>query len=110
MTSTYSHTAHCPNCSYRNAYAIPRGQTIDSYMRDQTCDNCGCDMVRACRTYRQHWERQYATPHAIALEFLKHKYKPLTQADVTPDETVPPFKTGWMKMGFVGGKIPDHLR
>lgn len=39
---TYSHTENCKNCGTTNAFEIPKGTTIDSFMWNKKCSNCGC--------------------------------------------------------------------
>jgi DNA-directed RNA polymerase subunit RPC12/RpoP len=39
---TYSMTYECSNCNAEIDYDIPRGTTVDDYVADKICEECGC--------------------------------------------------------------------
>ena len=39
---TYSETIKCSNCGHREAVAIPKGETKQTFCAMRKCANCGC--------------------------------------------------------------------
>ena len=49
LASTYEATLRCGNCGFATTYQIPKGKTIEFFIRTISCPNCGCrnTMMRA---------------------------------------------------------------
>ena len=42
MSEVYFEKTKCPNCKLEKKLPIPKGTTIEDYMKDRKCWNCGC--------------------------------------------------------------------
>jgi hypothetical protein len=51
MSETYLFTQACDNCGSSNKVLIPKGTTIDSFMRGYKCYFCGCSVRYSSMEY-----------------------------------------------------------
>lgn len=47
---SYSHSEHCSNCNRLQSFRIPKGVTIDEFISNRNCNNCGCKMRGSIHT------------------------------------------------------------
>lgn len=44
--NTYNTDVDCENCDCAMNFDIPKGQTIQVYVKNKKCENCGCNLIQ----------------------------------------------------------------
>jgi cytochrome c-type biogenesis protein CcmH/NrfF len=46
-TETYEKEIKCPNCGNEEYYDIPKGQTVEQFLKGKECKECGCALIKS---------------------------------------------------------------